>query len=32
MDAAEFVRWNVWYARKAQMEELAQGGVHGGSD
>jgi len=23
MDNAEFVKWNVYFARKAQMEELA---------
>lgn len=23
MDNAEYVRWNIYYARKAQIEELA---------
>lgn len=24
MSAAEFLRWNVYYARKAQMQEIGE--------
>jgi len=31
MSASEFVKWNVYFGRKAQIEQLAKGGGRGGN-